>query len=58
MNKDNTALYKAIALPISRRRHYNLQGKLLAYSMGIEIEISDEEWKQAEELGWVDPIKK
>ena len=50
-------LAQALIKPISRPRHYTLQGKILAYSMGIAIDISEEEWKQAEELGMVDKTK-
>lgn len=49
-------LFKALALPISRKRHYALQGKLLAYNMGVKVDISEEEWKLAEELGLVEPL--
>lgn len=54
--KQRAELIKAMVLPISRPRHYALQGKLLAYNMGIKVDISEDEWKLAEELGWVDPL--
>ena len=44
--------------PLIRPMHYALRGKLMAYSMGIKVDISDEEWKQAEELGFVEPLEK
>jgi hypothetical protein len=53
----NSSMAKAFIAPLMQPRHYTLRGKLLAYSMGIDVSISEEEWKQAEELGFVEPIK-
>jgi hypothetical protein len=53
-DEDKVAIAKAMALPISKPRYYALQFKLLMYSWGKEVEISEEEWKKAEELGWVE----
>lgn len=52
---DKIVAAQAFIKPLMRPMHYTLRGKLLAYSMGIQVDISDEEWKQAEELGFVEP---
>lgn len=54
--EEKSAFATRMAAPLSRRLNWNLQGKILLYSMGKEVDISEEEWKQAEELGWVEPL--
>lgn len=53
-DKEKLDFVKSMTASISRPRYYALQFKLLMYSWGKEVEISTEEWKKAEELGWVE----
>lgn len=56
-SEEKVAMAQTFIKPLMRPMHYALRGKLLAYSMGISVDISDEEWKQAEELGFVEPLE-
>jgi len=55
-DEEKIAFAKRMAEPISKPRHYTLKMKLLMYSWGKEVDISEDEWKKAEELGWVEPL--
>ena len=48
---------KAFIAPLMRKQHYALRGKLLAQSFGVDVSLSEEELKEAEELGFIKPIE-
>lgn len=54
---ENWTMAKAFIAPIMQPRHYSLRGKILAHSLGVKVDISDDEWKQAEKLGLVEAKK-